>query len=177
MFIAAGLVMTGHAILTPLLMAFIMIVGDFLGMSLTTDNVRPSKTPNTWKIGRLTAAGVVMGLGQLVFSVACLAVGKYVEGYDIATIRTLAFVTIVCGNQATTYANRERGRIWSSRPSLWLVTSSIADTSFACGLAVAGIAMAPLPILAAAAIAGSAILFAFLIDFVKVPVFRALAVS
>jgi H+-transporting ATPase len=32
--------MTGHAILTPLLMAWIMIVGDFLGMSLTTDNVR-----------------------------------------------------------------------------------------------------------------------------------------
>ncbi len=42
LFIAAGLVMTGHAILTPLLMALIMIVGDFLGMSLTTDNVRPS---------------------------------------------------------------------------------------------------------------------------------------
>ena len=44
LFLAIGLVMTGHAILTPLLMVLIMITGDFLGMSLTTDNVRPSPT-------------------------------------------------------------------------------------------------------------------------------------
>ena len=108
LFIAVGLIITGHAILTPLLMAFIMIVGDFLGMSLTTDNVKPSPTPNSWKIGKLTIAGVIMGLGQLGFSVAVLAAGYYGEIYDIATMQTLAFVTIVCGNQATTYNNRER---------------------------------------------------------------------
>lgn len=31
--------MTGHAILTPMLMVIIMLTGDRLGMSLTTDNV------------------------------------------------------------------------------------------------------------------------------------------
>src|SRR6202451_3874230 len=41
LFLAIGLIMTGQAILTPLLMVLIMITGDFLGMSLTTDNVRP----------------------------------------------------------------------------------------------------------------------------------------
>ena len=44
--LAIGLLMTGHAILTPLLMVLIMITGDFLGMSLTTDHVRPSPAPN-----------------------------------------------------------------------------------------------------------------------------------
>lgn len=58
-------------------------------------------------------------------------------------------MTLVCGNQATTYNNRER-RIWSSRPSSWLIASSVADTSIACILAVAGIAMAPLPLLVVA---------------------------
>ncbi len=51
LFLAVGLIMTGHAILTPLLMVLIMITGDFLGMALTTDNVRPSPMPNTWRIG------------------------------------------------------------------------------------------------------------------------------
>jgi H+-transporting ATPase len=37
-----GLIMTGHAILTPMLMIIVMMAGDLLGMSLTTDNVRPS---------------------------------------------------------------------------------------------------------------------------------------
>src|ERR1700722_17274969 len=49
LFLAVGLIMTGHAILTPLLMALVMITGDFLGMSLTTDNVWPSPTPNAWQ--------------------------------------------------------------------------------------------------------------------------------
>ena len=177
LFIATGLIMTGHAILTPLLMALIMIVGDFLGMALTTDNVTPSTTPNSWQIGKLTMAGIAMGLGQLAFSVMVLSVGNFVEGYDIATLQTLAFVTVVFGNQATTYNNRERRRLWSSRPSSWLVASSILDTSIACGLAIAGVAMAALPVGAVAAILGGAVVFAFLIDFAKVPLFRALTVS
>jgi H+-transporting ATPase len=156
-------------------MALIMIVGDFLGMSLTTDNVRPSEHPNSWRVGRLTLAGVIMGLGELAFCVGAVAIGYFVESYDIATLQTLSFVTVVCGNQATTYNNRERRRIWSSRPSVWLVASSLADTSLACVLAVAGIAMSPLSPLAVAAVVVAAIGFAFLMDFVKVPVFRRLA--
>jgi H+-transporting ATPase len=175
LFIAVGLFMTGHAVLTPLLMALIMIVGDFLGMSLTTDNVTPSERPNSWRVGRLTVAGVIMGLGELVFCLSVLAIGWFVERYNIATLQTLAFLAIVCGNQATTYNNRVRQRIWSSRPSGWLVASSVIDAALACVLAAAGIAMAPLPLAAIAAVIGMAIVFAFLMDFGKVPLFRRLA--
>jgi H+-transporting ATPase len=177
LFIAIGLVMTGQAILTPLLMALIMIIGDILGMSLTTDNVRPSPLPNAWRIGNLTIAGAVMGLGELAFCVSALAVGAYLAGYDIDRLRTLAFVIIVFGNQATTYNNRERRRIWSSRPSLWLAASSCVDILIAAALAVSGIAMAPLPIVAAVGTFVAAAAFAFIMDFVKVPLFRRLAIG
>ena len=119
-------------------------------------------------MGRLTLAGVVIGLGELAFCVGALAIGRFVESYDMATLQTLAFLAIVCGNQATTYNNRERRRIWSSRPSVWLIASSLADTSLASVLAVAGIAMSPLSPLAVAALVVAAIVFAFLMDFVKV---------
>jgi H+-transporting ATPase len=118
-----------------------------------------------------------MGSGQLLFSVGVLAIGHFIEHYDAATLQTLAFVTVVCGNQATTYNNRERRRIWSSRPSWPLVISSLIDTSLACGLAWAGLAMSPLPPLTVAAIVGAAIVFAFAIDFVKVPVFEWLSIG
>ena len=177
LFIAAGLLMTGHAILTPLLMALIMIIGDILGMSLTTDTVCPSPHPNAWRIDRLTVAGVSMALGELAFCVAVLAVGDFVAGYSIETLRTLAFVTIVCANQATTYNNRERRRIWSSRPSWWLIASSVVDTSIACILAAAGIAMAPLPLGVIAGTLGGAVVLAFLMDFVKVPLFHRLSLT
>jgi H+-transporting ATPase len=177
LFLTIGLVMTGHAILSPLLMVLIMITGDFLGMSLTTDNVRPSPAPNAWRIGNLTIAGVTMGLGELVFCVSVLAFGVYRMKFDIEVIQTLAFVTIVFGNQATTYTNRERRHLWSSRPSSWLIFSSIADLLITSTLAVRGIAMKPLPLLMLAGTLAAAVAFALLLDLVKVPVFRRLAIT
>ena len=124
LFLAVGLILTGHAILTPMLMVIIMITGDFLGMSLTTDNVRPSRLPNAWRIGKLTIAGVFMGIAELVFCTTVLAIGKFGMGLEIEALRTLAFVVLVFGHQATTYANRERRHMWSSRPGRWVVASS-----------------------------------------------------
>jgi H+-transporting ATPase len=177
LFLAVGLILTGHAILTPMLMAIIMITGDFLGMSLTTDNVRPSPTPNAWRVGNLTIAGVFMGISELVFCTFVLAIGKFRLGLGMETLRTLAFILIVYGNQATTYTNRTRQHLWSTRPSLWLVLSSVADLSIASIMANRGIAMAPLPLLVMGATLAGAVVFAFLVDFAKVPVFRRLRVA
>jgi H+-transporting ATPase len=177
LFLAVGLLMTGHAILTPLLMVLIMIAGDFLGMSLTTDNVRPSPSPNAWRIGDLTVAGVIMGAGELFFCTAVLAFGIWRMGFDIGALRTLAFLAIVFGNQSTTYTNRERRRLWSSRPSAWLVASSVGDLLIASTLAVGGIAMTPLPALMVAGTLAAAAAFAVILDFVKVPVFRRLRIA
>jgi len=177
LFLAVGLVVTGHAILTPLLMVIIMITGDFLGMSLTTDNVRPSPAPNAWQIGNLTVAGVVMGVGELIFCVSALAFGVYSKRFDIDTLRTLAFVVIVFGNQATTYTNRERRRLWSSRPSLWLIVSSAGDILIASTLAITGIAMKPLSVWMIVGVLAGACVFAVILDSVKVPLFRRLEIT
>jgi H+-transporting ATPase len=176
-FLAVGLIMTGQAILTPLLMVLIMITGDFLGMSLTTDNVRPSRMPNTWRIGNLTVAGVAMGIAELIFCVSVLAFGFYRLGYSIETLRTLSFVVIVFGNQATTYTNRERRRLWSSRPSSWLIVSSVIDLLIASTLAIGGIAMEPLPISVVFGTLALAVTFAVSLDFVKIPILRHLNIA
>jgi len=177
LFLAAGLVMTGHAILTPMLMVIIMLAGDLLGMSLATDNVRPSPMPNAWRIGELTVAGVFMGTCELVFCTAVLAVGKFRLGFGIETLRTLAFVVIVFGNQATTYTNRERQRIGSSRPGPWLIGSSVVDLLIASTLATVGIAMAPLPLFVVGGILVAAAVFAVILDFAKAPVFNRLKIT
>jgi H+-transporting ATPase len=177
LFLAVGLVMTGQAILTPMLMVIIMLTGDLLGMSLTTDNVRPSPMPNVWRIGELTIAGVFMGISELVFCTAVLAIARFRLGLGIETLRTVAFVAIVFGNQATTYTNRERQRLGSSRPSLWLVGSSVVDVLIAATLSTCGIGMTPLPILAVGEILAAAAVFAFILDFVKVPVFHRLKIA
>ena len=177
LFLIVGLVMTGHAVLTPLLMVIVMITGDFLAMSLTTDNVRPSPAPNAWRIGRLTMAGVAMGVGQLAFCVGVLAVGRFPLDLGIDALRTLAFVALVFSSQATIYAIRGRRHLWGARPSPWLVASSLADVLIAAALAIGGIAMAPLPALIVASTLGAAAALTLGLAVVKLPVFARLGIT
>jgi H+-transporting ATPase len=175
--LAVGLIMTGHAVLTPMLMVIVMITGDFLAMSLTTDRVRPSKMPNSWQIGRITVAGAILGICFLAFSTAILAVGKFELHLGIAALQTLCVVGIVFGSQATTYVIRGRQHLWGLRPSVWLVLSSVADVLIISLLAAFGIAMAPLPALVIACEFAAAIAFGVLLDVAKIPIFARLCIS
>jgi H+-transporting ATPase len=177
LFLVIGLMVTGHAILTPMLMVIIMITGDFLGMSVTTDNVRQSQKPNSWQIGKLTLACSVLGCCLLTFCTAVLMVGKYRLDFDIGKIQTLAMIALVFGGEATLYSIRERRRLWSSRPGTWVIIASIGDILIISAVAVLGIAMHPLPIAVVAYTLCAALLFAFLLDFVKVPVFGRLHIG
>jgi H+-transporting ATPase len=175
--LAVGLVMTGQAVLTPMLMVIVMITGDFLAMSLTTDKVSPSKTPNSWQIGGITIAGVILGTSFLAFSTAILAVGKFELHLNIDALRTLSVVGIVFGSQATTYVIRGRQHLWGLRPSIWLVLSSVADVLIISMLAALGIAMAPLPLAVIAGEFAAAIAFGLVLDVVKIPLFARLSIS
>ena len=177
LFLIAGLIMTGHAILTPLLMVIVMITGDFLAMALTTDNVLPSPVPNAWRIGRLTMGGAVMGVGLLAFCIGVLVYGKFKMHLGTSALQTLAFVVLVFGSQATLYAVRQRRYLWGSRPSLWLAVSSVADVAIASTLAVGGIAMTPVPAVLVAETLAAAAVFAVILDFVKIPVFAWLGIA
>jgi H+-transporting ATPase len=98
-------------------------------------------------------------------------------GFKTDVLRTLAFILIVFGNQATTYAIRERRRLWSSRPSFWLVVSSAADILIASTLAIRGILMTPLPVFVVASTLAAAVVFALVVDAAKGPVFGRLGIK
>ncbi len=176
LFLAAGLVITGQAILTPLLMILMMVTGDFLAMSSSTDNVRPSNVPSVWRIDHLTIAGVVMGLVDLAFCVTCLALGKFTFLLNPETLRTLAVVTLVFSGQAVFYVSRERRHLWSSMPGKWLLASSIVDLGFISLLSTRGILMAPIPLSLLCTMIAAAALFALVLDETKLLVFRRLRI-
>jgi len=177
LFLTAGLVITGHAILTPMLMVLMMITGDFLAMSSSTDNVRPSPTPNVWRIRNLTIAGIILGFVDLIFCVSCLLTGKYVLGLDIPALRTFTVATLVLSGQAVFYVARERRRLWSSRPGRWLIASSVVDLTILGALAVNGVLMTALPLSMLAGLLVAAVAFALALDNVKVLLFRRLRVA
>ena len=118
-----------------------------------------------------------MGAGLLAFCTGVLAIGRFRMNLAIDSVRTLAFVALVFGSQATIYAIRERRHLWGTRPSLLLGASSIADIAIASTLAVGGIAMAPLPASTVLSVLAAAIVFAIVLDLAKVPVFHRLGIT
>lgn len=177
LFIAVGLLMTGHAVLSPMLMVLLLVTNDFLTMSLATDRAKPSPLPDTWRIGRVTVAAAVLGLCKLTFSSAVVAVGYYGIGLGTDALPTLAFITLAFGSQATVYVVRERGRMWRSRPGRWLVLSTLVDLAIAGTLAMGGGLIAPLPPQLVVAVLGAALVFAISLDCIKVPLLDRLKVA
>jgi H+-transporting ATPase len=177
LFLGIGLVMTRQAVVTPLLMVLLLVTNDFLTMSLTTDRGRPSGRPDTWRIGRFTAAAVALGLLKLAFLTAVLAAGFHGLGLPIGQLRTLAFIALAFGGQATVYVVRERRHLWSSAPSIWVVLSSVADVAIATALATSGVLIVPLPARVVAATLGATVVFALLLDTWKQAVFTRLKIT
>lgn len=173
LFLAIGLWLTGHAVLTPALMVLMLVTNDFLAMSLTTDRASPARSPGIWQMRNITAAAVALGVCKLAFSTAVLAYGRFRLALDAGQLQTLAFVTLVFGSQGLLYVLRERGRLWSSRPGNWVLASSAADVAIVSVLALSGILMEPLPWHILGGVFVSAAAFALVLDQIKRPVLAA----
>jgi H+-transporting ATPase len=158
-------------------MVLMMVTGDFLAMSSSTDNVRPSPRPNIWRIRNLTIAGIVLGIVDLLFCVACLATAKFALGFDTGMLRTVAVVTLVFSGQAVFYVAREREHLWSSVPGKWLILSSMVDLTFISILAINGVLMDAVPLVVILGLLGAAAVLALVLDSVKQVLFHRLTVA
>lgn len=175
--LGAGLVMTGHAVLTPLLQAISMLAGDFVTMSRAADRVRPSPFPNTWRIRNLVLVAIPLGVFKLSNYVGVLAIGWFVLGLGPDEMRTFTFVMLVFGGQATIYVLREHGHLWSSRPASVMLFASLADVAIVASLAMGGVLMTPLPPAIVGILLIATFAFALALDFVKIAVFSRLRID
>jgi H+-transporting ATPase len=167
LFLAIGLGLTGHAVLTPALMVLLFMTNDFLAMSLTTDRASPASKPSVWRMRNITAAAVALGACKLGFSTTILAIGKFQLGFSPGELQTLAFVTLVSGSQALLYVLRERRHLWNSKPGNWVLASSFVDIALVSLLALSGTLMEPLAWPVIVAVFAAAIGFGLILDQIK----------
>ncbi len=167
MFLAIGFVMTGQAVMTPVMMVLMLVTNDILAMSLTTDRASPSPLPSRWRMRNITAAAIALGACKLGFSTAMLWVAKFKLGLGPSALQTFAFVTVLFGSQGLIYVLRERRHIWSSMPSKWVFASSAVDIGIVAALALSGTLVAPLPWRLLLAIFAAVAVFSLVLDQIK----------
>lgn len=73
-FVAIAFVVTGKFVVSAFAMLLVFMT-DFAKISLATDNVRPSKKPETWNIGGFIAVSVVIGIAMVAETLLLLWIG------------------------------------------------------------------------------------------------------
>ena len=171
-FLSVGVILTGAFVITPLLIVLLLFTNDFVTMSIATDRVSYSRTPDHWDVKSLMLTGGALAALVLLLSFAVFFVGRDQLGLPLPQLQTLVFVMLVATGQGNVYLVRERGRLWRSRPSTWLIVSSIADLVIVVFMATTGVLMTPVaPALIAtllAAVAG----YLLILDQFKILIFR-----
>ena len=171
-FLSLGVILTKTFVIRPLLIVLLLFTNDFVTMSITTDHVSYSRKPDRWNIKTLMLTGAALAFFVLLLSFAVFFTGRDVLGLPLPQLQTLIFVMLVATGQGNVYLVRERGHFWGSRPSAWLVGSSIADLAVVALMATQGVLMAPVnPALVGELVAVVAI-YLILLDQLKVLIFR-----
>ncbi len=171
-----GFLITQHRPLTPMLMVLILFLNDFLTMSISMDRMGYSLRPNRWKTRGILLAGVVLAGCKLVFSLGVFLWGQYSLMLDPRHLQTLTFVTLIFSSQAGVYLLRERGHFWNSRPSRFLMASSLVGLGAASALALGGILMPALQPVVLLEIVAVGIGYFVSLDWAKVRLFAWLEV-
>jgi len=166
--LGAGLVLTGHAVLTPLLQAMSMLTNDFVSMARTADRATPSARPNSWRVNNLALVAIPLASFKFLFCISVLAAGWFLLGLTVGQMQTLTFVMLVFAGQAVVYVLRERGRMWRSRPLIPMVLFSLVDITIVSTLAIGGIFMRSIPATVIIMLSIATAVFALALDQVKV---------
>jgi H+-transporting ATPase len=174
--LSLAFVATGLFVTTPFLILLMIFANDFVVMSVGTDNARVSQGPDHWNVRRLVLVGGGMAFGWLALSFSVVLVGTYVIHWSLATLQTVIFLDLVFSGQATLFLMRERGPVWSSRPSTTIMVASGIDVLIFSALASFGILMAPVSPFVVLALFALVVAVALVLDRLKLVLFRSSAI-
>ncbi len=167
LFLGLGLLATGTFVTTPRLVLLLLFANDFVTMSLATDRVGFSASPDRWKVPSLSRAALGVAGPWLVVSFATYLIGRHVLALGLAATQTLVFVMLVATGQATIYLVRERRRLWASRPSAWMLAATVADLGVVTLFATRGILMAAVPLVDIGVLLSALLAATLALDLVK----------
>jgi plasma-membrane proton-efflux P-type ATPase len=147
-FVAIAFVVTGKFVVSAFAMLLLVFMTDFAKISLATDNVRPSKKPETWNIGGFITVSVVLGVAMVVETLLLLWIGW--SHFGLATnnnaLYTFSFLMLLYFAVFSVVSARERHWFWATLPSKTFLSAITADALTGTILTFVGLpGLMPLP--------------------------------
>jgi magnesium-transporting ATPase (P-type) len=147
-FVAIVFVVTGKFVVSAFAMLLLVFMTDFAKISLATDNVRPSKKPETWDIGGFITVSVVLGVAMVAETLLLLWIGW--AHFGLATndnaLYTFSFLMLLYFAVFSVVSARERSWFWATLPSKTFLSALAADALIGTVLTFVGLpGLKPLP--------------------------------
>jgi len=139
---------TGKFVVSAFAMLLLVFMTDFAKISLATDNVRPSKKPETWNIGGFITVSVVLGVAMVAETLFLLWIGwSYFDlATDNNTLYTFSFLMLLYFAVFSVVSARERHWFWTTMPSKTFLLALAADALTGTVLTFVGLpGLKPLP--------------------------------
>jgi H+-transporting ATPase len=128
-FVAIAFVVTGKFVVSAFAMLLLVFMTDFAKISLATDHVRPSQTPETWTIGGFITVSVVLGVAMVAETLLLLWIGW--SRFGLATnnnaLYTFSFLMLLYFAVFSVVSARERRWFWATLPSKTFQSALVAD--------------------------------------------------
>jgi magnesium-transporting ATPase (P-type) len=147
-FVAVAFAVTGKFVVSALAMLLLVFITDFAKISLSTDNVRSSKKPESWNIGGFITVSVVLGIMMVVEALFLLWIGW--SHFGLATnanaLTTFSFLLLLYLAVFSIVSARERHWFWKTMPSRTFLLALVADALVGTILTFVGLpGLTPLP--------------------------------
>ncbi len=128
-FVAIAFMITGKFVMSAFAMLLLLFVTDAAKISLATDNVRPSKNPETWKIGRLITVSVVLGVAMVAEALLLLWIcwSRFGLAASDNALFTFSFLTLLYFAAFSIVSARERRWFWATMPSKAVAIAVVAE--------------------------------------------------
>ena len=169
---SAGYALTGEMPVSLLGMSLLVFANDFATMSIATDNVEATDSPNSWNLRSIVAAAGVLGA---LFAAEDLFVGRLggaALGLAPEATQTLVMYALVVNSQVRILTVRERGRAWASAPSAGMLVVAAAVTAGFTALVLLGWAVPAVPPAAVGLTLAVCCVGGLALDAAKVALFR-----
>ena len=147
-FVAIAFIVTGKFVVSAFAMLLLVFLTDFAKISLSTDNVRPSKNPETWNVGGFIVVSAVLGVAMVVETLCLLWIGW--TNFGLASnddaLHSFSFLMLLYFAVFSVVSARERSWFWATLPSETFILALAADAVIGTVLTLVGLkGLMPLP--------------------------------
>jgi len=128
-FVVGVFLVTGDYVVSAFAMVLLLLMTDFMKISLSTDRVQWSPSPDTWNIKAYVRVAAGLGTLMALESFGALALGQAFWRLRTSdpVVWTFSFEILLFSAVTSLFVIRERRRFWSSRPSRLLLTIMTLD--------------------------------------------------